>query len=125
MKSPSFKSSKLYNPKSKPSFWADGLNATVAALRHPVIFIGAILIVIYVGFNHRGGNVRGSSQVGAAKKLHTSSNRDVILINLDEVKAATCAQHSRFMNFTSKEYQVSLEMLVAHSSAANNSFLSI
>ena len=110
MKKPTSKSSKLYSPKSKPSScWSDGIHMALTTLRHPVLVIGAILaVVIYIGLYHTSGSTQDIHSLRTGKKLYTSSNRDVVLLNLDDVQAATCAEHSRLLNFTTQEYQVEL-----------------
>lgn len=98
MKKSSSNRSQLYSPKRKPNFWTEGFHTTLNILRHPVIIIGVIIVILYLTRFTGGGKT--------ITRLRTSSDRDVIVLNLDDVQATTCAKYAQLMNFTTEEYQV-------------------
>lgn len=102
MKKSTLSRSKLYNPKRKTGVWTEGLKTLSNTLRHPAIIIGAIVAIVYLT------RFSGGDRIETGKRLHTNSDRDVIVLNLDDVQAATCAKHAQLVNFTTKEYQVGL-----------------
>jgi hypothetical protein len=114
-------SSKLYSPSRKHrggNLVGNGLSAAAAACGgicgrqwRGVLLAIAVLGMIYWGTNGRRANGSMQRSSSGAKRMYTSSGREVVLLNLDDVKASTCAKHSALMNFTTKEYQVKQEIL--------------
>ena len=107
MKSPSSKQSFLaYSPKTK-AFAGSSYSKIWSTCRHPIAILALVAFVLYVSVH-----VGISGRVGAVvTRLHGGSDPNMILLNVNDVKASKCAKFSRLINFTTEEYQASHEML--------------
>jgi len=98
-------SSKLYSPVRKPKRGFLGDCAAACYRQLPGVMM--VLLVLGMVLLRASGGTSGSRRdaFGTSNKMHTSSGREVVLLNLEDVKASTCAKHSALMNFTTEEYR--------------------